>query len=232
MNRRALALAFALFFSLFCMNATAQVEQVFSSTVNDEAALVEEMNAWLSSNDAKDGQTTTLLANVVNGDDSSTHYVVLDFPDYAKWQTHMDRTAKSGDFAKYQRRTSPLESGTGEGLYLRVTDNGKSWNAGDYLFVISVRVNTEAGKAYIAAFNEYVNSGLGKKAPGLIRLLAVRAGADNTHTVIISASTFVALNKFLDDNSGSAEMSVFLQKVGAISAPTGSSILRVVKVWK
>lgn len=232
MNRKALALSFVLFISLFCMNATAQVEQVYASIVNDEAAFVEELDAWFTSPDAKNPRTASLLRVVVNGDSEITHNLVLDYADYDSWDASMDAAYKSSNFAKAQRRISGFTTGNIESLYLRVTDNGKSWKEGDYIFTISVEVSTGADEAYVKAISEYMNTNLAKKAPGLIRLLASRAGVDNTHLLIFTAPTFAAVNKFLDAHSGSKEMEDFMSKVGKISNPTDRSIHRVIKVWK
>ena len=68
----------------------------------------------------------------------------------------------------------------------------------------------------VKAFNEYMNTALAKKAPGLIRLLASRAGSESSHLVIFSAPSFAALNEFLDAHSGAKEMEDFLSKVEGI----------------
>ena len=149
------------FFLLSCTSAPAQVEQVFSDIVKDQSSFVAALDEWLSSRDAKDGQKTTLLSNVVNGDSTNTHLTVLDFPDYATWQAHMDRTAKSSDFAKYQLRSSGAST-ISEGLYLHVADNGKTWSAGDYLYIMGVNV-TGTEFAFTAALKEMLNSELSKK---------------------------------------------------------------------
>jgi len=221
---------FVFTFFLLCLSASAQVEQVFSEIVDDESSYVAAMDEWLSSKDAKAGQTTTLFVNVINGDSTTTHMTVLDFPDYDSWQTHMDITAKSSAFAKYQLRTSNVTT-LGEGLYLHVADNGKSWRPGDYLYIMGI--NVTAGPVFVAAFREFLSSELVKKAPGLIRLVANRAGSDISHTVLVTAPSFAALNKYIDSSSGNKDMEAFVSKIGGIAAPTsGNTIYRVVKVWK
>ena len=73
MKRIACTLSFVLFFSLLCVNATAQVEYVFSSTVTDEATLIEAYDEWFASDDAMHGQTVTLFAAVINGESAATN---------------------------------------------------------------------------------------------------------------------------------------------------------------
>lgn len=79
MNRKVLTLLLVCMFSLLCMNAAAQVEYVFSSTVADEATLVEAYDAWFASADARHGQTAILLASVINGESAATHTTVLEY---------------------------------------------------------------------------------------------------------------------------------------------------------
>lgn len=209
----------------------AQVEYVVDFTVTDEAALIRGADAWLTSRDAKDGQTTTLLSNMINGSADYTHIYVLDFPDYAALEKHFDRTAKSADFARYLTIENAVSSGASEGLYLHATDNGKSWKEGDYLYVVGVNV-TGSSADYTAAVKDLINSSLGKKAPGLLRLVENRAGGDSSHTVLISAPSFTSLNKYLDSFTGDPAFEAFLSKVGNMSTVTGTSIYRVVKMWK
>lgn len=233
MNGKSLALLVGLFLSLFSIQAAAQVEQVYGDIVTDEAAYLEELNAWMTSPDAKKSRprSTCVLRSEVNGSDPTTHGIVLDFADYANWEASMNATEKSKDFANMLRRNAPVAKGNSETLYLRVADNGKTWKEGDYIFVIGVDVDAGADEAYLKATKEYLNTDLAKKAPGFIRLLEARAGSDSGYIIAFSGPTFVAVNKFLDDHSGNKAMEDFLAKVGKISKPTGSSIYKVIKVW-
>lgn len=232
MDRKVLALLLVFLFSLFCMNATAQVEYVFSSVVTQPDALVKAYDAWFSSKDSKFGQTTTLLESFVNGEENSTHTTILDYPDYASLESTVAKLPDSGDFAKLQQSTSGISTGTWEGLSVRVVDNGKPWKAGDYVWAVGVNVAGGQGGKYAAAFKEYIDSKTGKQAPGLLRLMASRAGSNESHVVLVSAPTFVSLNKFMDSSGESEDLANFLSKVNAISTGTAPSIYRVVKVWK
>ena len=232
MNRKVFTLLLVCLFSLFCMQATAQVEYVFSSTVTDEGVVVEAYDAWFASKDARHGQTAILLSSVFNGESAATHTVILDFPDYASLEKAMNATAVSGDFAKMELRNSNVATGLGEGLYLRVLGNGKSYNAGDFLFAIGVQVNSGEAKAYAKAFKEFIDSDIGKKAPGMLRLMANRAGSSVSHVVLVSAPTFTALNKYMDASDGSDAFADFISKVKDISVGVDPSIYSVVKIWK
>jgi hypothetical protein len=123
-------------------------------------------------------------------------------------------------------------TGTGEGVYLHFTDNGKSPNEGSYIYGLGIQVSRGANATYTEAFNELMNSELGKQAPGMIRLLTVRAGADDTYGVLFSASTFAALNEYLDTFGESKSYENFLSKAGEISTVSGPSIYKVIKMWK
>ena len=125
MNKKALALFFGLFLFLFCAHATAQVEQVISFVTTDEETLVESLDAWFSCDDSDYGQTSALVSVVTNGSDPSTHYLVLNYPDYASFQAANEGVGKSDEFAKLDRRVSGIATSNGESMFLQVTDNGK-----------------------------------------------------------------------------------------------------------
>jgi hypothetical protein len=220
-----------LFFFLLCVSASAQVEQLVSFTVSDEATLVESLDAWFASKDSHYGQTATLVSVIAGGSGPSTHYLVINYPDYDNYQAALDGVTKSGDFAKLERRISGIVKSNGDGVYLPVTNNDKSEKTGDFLYTVDVNV-TGPDRVYIAAFNDLMNSAIGKKAPGIFKLVAKRAGGNSSHLVILSAPSFAALNKYLDSYSGDKDWASFQAKAGAISAAAGTSFLRVVKVWK
>jgi hypothetical protein len=232
MKRITCTISFLLFFSLLCINAAAQVEYVFSSNVTDDEIFIEALDGWFTSPDSKGSREAILLETFVNGDGTSTHTVVIDFPDYANQQSVMQRIPSSKDFDKYQRRVNTVATGGWEGMYLRGINNGKSYKEGDYIWVASIQVSRGENKVYTKAYEEMLGSKIGKQAPGLMRLMSVRAGSSNSHVAIFSAPTFVTLNEYLDSLSNSEEYEIFISKVKAISVLTDSSIYRVVKIWK
>lgn len=232
MNKKALALSFGLLLSLFCMNASAQVEQVISFIITDEEILVESLDAWFTSDDSDYGQTSFLVSVVANGSDPSTHYLVLNYPDYASLQAANEGVGKSDEFAKLDRRLSGIATSNGESVYVHSTDNGKPDKDGYYQYVVSVDVSGK-GSVYIAAFNELMNSEIGKKAPGIFKLVENRAGGDSDYLVILSAPSFAALNKYLDSyTDDNKDWQNFLSKVEGISVATGSGFNRIVKIWE
>ena len=232
MNKKALALSFALFLFLSCMNASAQVEQVISYTVTDEDLLVESLDAWFASDDSDYGQTSALVTVVANGSDPSTHHLVINYPDFAAYQAAIEGVGKSDEFAKLERRISGIMTSTGESVYVHATDNGEPWKAGYYQYIVPVDVSGK-GSVYIAAFNGLMNSEIGKKAPGEFKLVENRAGGDSDYLVILSAPSLAALNKYLDSyTDDNKDWQDFLSKVEGISAAMGTNFLRIVKVWK
>lgn len=210
--------------------AFAQVEQVLSYVVTDEAAMVESLDAWFASKDSDFGQTTFLVSTIANGNDPTTHYLVLIYPDYASFQAALDGVGKSEDFSKLESRISRIATLNAETLYKQVLSNSISEKAGDFLYTMTVDVT--AGLKYAAACRELMNSEIGKKAPGIFKLSAGLSGTEYSHLAIISAPSFAGLNKYLDSYAGNEDWLKFLSKVGEISTPGGSGFLRVVKVWK
>ena len=56
MDRKVFTLLLVFLFSLFCVNATAQVEYVFSNIVADNAIFIEALDGWFASDDSPDSQ--------------------------------------------------------------------------------------------------------------------------------------------------------------------------------
>jgi hypothetical protein len=233
MKRPTFTIPFLLCFSMFCicMSALAQVEQLISYTVTDEATFVESFDEWFASDESDYGQTATLVTAIADGSNPATHYLVLNYPDFASYEAAIDGVAVSDDFAKLERRISGIMAANGDSIYLHRLDNGKSEKEGDFLYTVSFNI-AGAESIFLAAQEEMINSELGEKAPGILKLVANRAGGDSSHLAIISAPSLAALNKFLDIHSGNKDWEEFQNKVGGIVASTGSSFLRVVKIWK
>jgi hypothetical protein len=231
MKRACITLPIILFFSLLCINASAQVEQVISFVVTDDATFVESLDAWFATKDSNYGQTATLMSVVANGSDPSTHYLVLNYPSFAGYQAAIDGVVKSSNFAKLERYVSKIATTNGESVYVQSVDNGKPEKNGDFMEVIGVNL-TGSDSEYVAAIKELMNSAIGKKAPGRYKLVENRAGGDSDYLAILSAPSFAALNEYMDSHSGNKDWENFLSKVSKISTATGSSFLRVVKVWK
>ena len=208
------------------------MENVISLVVDDQAAQVEIMDAWLATDDSDAGQTVTLLANLFDGDAPATHTIVADFPDYESWEELDGRRAGSAAWAQQTRASAGISSIVGSSLMLRVTDNGESWSAGDFLAVVPVTVSGRSGVAtYVAAFQEMIDSDMGEEAPGLIRLVASRAGGETSHIALITAPTFVALNEYMDSFGEREGYQTFVSGVDGLSRVVGGQVLRIVKVW-
>ncbi len=234
MKTRALVAACAAFLFTFSLNAAAQVETVIAMIITNPAAQVEIMDAWFSSDDSDVGQRVTLLANVANGPASETHTIVADFPDYESWEELDGRRAGSAAWAQQTRASASISTTISESLMLRVADNGESWSEGDFLAVIPVDVSGRGGRStYVAAFQEMIDSDMGKEAPGMIRLVATRAGSGGaSHIALLTAPSFAALNEYMDSYPDTEGFRTFRSKVDGISDTVGGQIMRVVKVWE
>lgn len=85
---------------------------------------------------------------------------------------------------------------------------------------------------YAAACRELMNSAIGKKAPGIIKLNAGLSGTESSHLSVLTAPSFAALMEYLDSYTENKDWANFLSKVEKISSSSGSGFIRVVKVWK
>ncbi len=231
MKRSTLTFFMLLSFFLFCISASAQVEQVISYVVTDEATMVDALDTWFASKESRYGQTATLVSTVSNGSDPTTHYLVVNYPNFASYQSANEGVVRSGEFAKMERRISKIMTSSGDSLYSQVLNNGKSEKAGDYVYTVSVNV-TGSEIDYAAATKELMNSDIGKKCPGVMKLMSGRSGMESSHLAVLSSPSFAALNEYLDSYTGNKDWDNFLSKVAKISTPTGTGFLRVVKIWK
>ena len=222
----------AVFLSAFCLNAAAQVENVLTVVIDNTATQIEILDAWFDSEDSDAGQRVTLLATVTNGANTATHTIVADFPDYKSLEGLNGRRGDSAAWAQQARASAGNLTILSEALMLRVADNGESWDEGDFLAVTPVSVSSRGGRAtYLAAFKEMIDSDMGKAAPGMIRLVASRAGNETSHVALITAPTFSALNEYMDSFPESEGYQTFASKVDGVSDTVGGEILRVVRVW-
>jgi hypothetical protein len=231
MKRPTLTFFLLLTFFLFCISASAQVEQVIAYVVTDEATMIDALDTWFASKESRYNQTATLVSTVANGSDPTTHYLVVNYPSFASYQAANEGVVQSGEFAKLERRISKIMTSSGDSLYSQVLSNGKSEKAGDYIYTISVNV-TGSAIEYAAAMKELMNSEIGKKCPGMMKLMSGRAGTESSHLGVLSAPSFAALNEYLDSYTGNKDWDNFLSKAAKISTPTGTGFLRVVKIWK
>jgi len=231
MKRSSFTILFLLFFSVMCVSASAQVEQQVSFVVTDEAALIEILDDWFASKDSDYGQTATLVAAVADGSNPTTHYLILNYPSFSKYEAAIDGIAKSRDFTKLERQISGIATNNGDSVYVHCADNGKSEKAGDFVWTNGGNLTGDEA-VFVAAYKDLLKSDLGKKAPGMIKLVANRAGGDVTHLAIVTAPTLAALNEYLDMHAGNKDWENFGSKVDGMIQSSGSSFLRVLKVWK
>ncbi|MEJ2112106.1 MAG: hypothetical protein P8Z37_19820 [Acidobacteriota bacterium] len=231
MKRLSFTILLLLFFSVMCISASAQVEQQVAFIVTDEAALIEILDDWFASKDSDYAQTATLVAAVADGSNPATHYLILNYPSFSKYEAAIDGIAKSHDFAILERQISGIATNNGDSVYVHRADNGKSEKAGDFVWTTGGNLTGDEA-VFVAAYTDLLKSDLGKKAPGMVKLVANRAGGDTTHLAILTAPTLAALNEYLDMHAGNKDWETFLSKAGDMIQSSGSSFLRIVKVWK
>jgi hypothetical protein len=179
MKRPTLTFFLLLTFFLFCISASAQVEQVIAYVVTDEATMIDALDTWFASKESRYNQTATLVSTVANGSDPPTHYRGVNYPSFASYQAAYEGVVQSGEFAKLERRISKIMTSSGDSLYSQVLSNGKSEKAGDYIYTISVNV-TGSAIEYAAAMKELMNSEIGKKCR-MMKLMSAAPATESSH---------------------------------------------------
>ena len=214
-------------FALFSSSAAfAQVERVFGLTISDPARFIEVIDEYRSSGTESDYKLT-LLQQVVDGGDPSTHTLVSLHKDAAALEKTMDAHVGSKDFQDYIRARSRVSKGTSNVLAVHRQNFGRNdWREGDFVTVVNINVRDVS--KFLAA-HEALHKKTKIKMPGMKRVVSL-ISAGSSHAVLLSAPSLAELFDYSDKFSTSAEFAEYRQNNGGTQA-TGTMLLRVVKVW-
>jgi len=206
-------------------SAFAQVEQVTTMKVSNQAAMIANIDYYLASGEAQ-AQSVTVLRHLHDGVDPSTHTVVAIFDDLEALESSMDRRANSAAWAAVGRAGASISKITSSTLAIQRQTWGKSsWEAGDYL--AAVLLNTSDQVAWIAAVDKMMGS-IEFKNPEMFRIVRLRGGP-STHAVLIVASSYAELITFMEQLEMSDEFATM--RGAAENKVVGTTIYQVAKVW-
>lgn len=206
------------------------VETYIGFDVESPSAVVAALDGLFATEAAR-GSKLFLVRSLFDGDDPATHFLVSEYDSYADYDAMTAQKVRSGDWANAMRAIDnagvPVRSGFG----IIRANYGEGWPDRDnFIMVYSIDVK-DAG-AYAKALDKLANSEIGKKAPGITRLLENRsAGVAPTHFVVMSGPSFAALNEHLDAMFASKAYKDFNDDVEDIRTIVGTATYRKVKVW-
>ena len=181
--------------------------------------------------DEAEGYRVFLVESVFDGDRPATHFVVGEYDSFASYEALVERRENSLAWhqavAAFTAATKPVANGIG----ITRAAYGEGWPDRDnFVAVFDVAV-TDAAK-YAKAFDKLANSDIGKKAPGITRLMETRyAPSGASHYVLMSGPSFAALNEHLDMMFASDEYDDFNDDVKNIRKVVGTALYRKVKAW-
>lgn len=230
MIRRSLSLSIISLLFCFGHTASAQVLQVIGCDVERAGPFAATVNnVWEALSDGY-RPTVTLIANAINGNNKETHAVLLNHPDYERYEAWGARLAQSTDVQLIFERSDGNSECDTQLLVIERASWGDSdadwaWNA-----VFPVTTSDAAG--YLEAFDKMMNSETGESIVGGVMLYEARAGGTNTHVVAVLAPSFAALNRNLDTLFSSDDYADFVDAVGGSRVLGPRSQNRHVRTWE
>ncbi len=229
MRRSSVKLAVASLLLCVAQASSAQVLQIIGCTVEKPGPFAGIVNQiWETMSDGY-RPTVTLIATAVNGPNPQTHTVVLNHPDYERYEAWGARVAESPAAQLILERGSDISECNNQALLIERASWGNvgeewAWNA-----VFPVTASDSA--TYAEAFGDLMTSDTGESVTGSTVLYEARAGGTNTHLIAVLSPSFAALNRDLDTLFSSDDYDDFIDAVGENRVLGVRSQSRHVRTW-
>lgn len=209
----------------------AEVNYYVEAVVSDAAAYEKSLGEWMQSADARQaGYRLTLMSVIANGHSPATHVIVSQVADYAGVDRLLRTADGSKDWRALQAATGSICKPDTEGHAVVLANYGaQRWEQGDVLAAIAMHIEDASGVE--SAFAELRQAALGRQAPGMVRLMRTMEGGAVSHYILVSASSFDALNRYFDAMRSSADYARFQGKSGTNAEVIGVRYLKVERVW-
>jgi hypothetical protein len=164
-----------------------------------------------------------------NGEDPSTHRIIVAYPDYAALEAFRGRIAGSAAQLALGNSIDAAADCQSNGLAVLRGSWGNQEAPAPYFAAYGISATDSA--AFAAAFTELAES-QASALPGSIFLFENRAGIrGDTHLVAISAPTLAGLNQYLDTLFASDDYADYLEEVGSIRTITWRNQAFRMRVW-
>jgi hypothetical protein len=164
-----------------------------------------------------------------NGEDPSTHRILVAYPDYAALEEFRGRVVGSTAQARIGNTLDAVGNCETNGLAVMRGQWGNQNVQAAYFAVYGISATD--GAAFTAAFGR-LGAAQAATAPGPIYLFENRAGIGaDTHLVVIGAPTLAGLNTYLDSLFASDEYADYIEDVREIRTITSRNQAFRVRAW-
>jgi hypothetical protein len=202
------------------------VERVVGLDISNSRAQLAAMDRLFAS-DVMSGQKATLWASEFDGSAPNNHTLVVQHDSYEDLQSRGARVFSSAEWMAFQQAADGTSEVTNNLMAVERLRDGSGWANHGALVVFTMTISDPA--AYTDAFTDLIDS---SQNPGSVRLMELRFGGEGaTHAALISATDFVAANKYLDELLSSSAYRSFSRKVGDIRDIKTVSYYRRIKSW-
>jgi hypothetical protein len=219
-------------FALFAVSsgAMAQALTYVDCEVEDAPSVVAAITRLYDSMEGGARPTIFLDQWIWNGEDPSTHRIVVAYPDYAALEAFRGRVGGTAAQLAIGNTLDVVADCNTNGLaVLRGQWGNQEAPAAAYYAVYGISATD--GPAYAAALERLATS-QATTAPGSILLFENRAGIrGDTHLVVIGAPTLAGLNEYLDTLYASDEFADFTDDVSDIRTVTWRNQAFRVRAW-
>lgn len=207
----------------------------FAASPQNAPKLVAAIDAWMAGAGGSYPGQVALYANEADGSDPATHTIIATFPSAAANEAYgrqiQEDEKKSAEWAKlmavFTENTTLVQ--TTRGTFV------KSWgevDPADSVWMHHMITVRDPG-ALVAAFDRWMNSATGRKAPGQVHLSGVVAGGlgSPSHVVSIGYASQAEAEQWQDSLAGNGDYATFLAAVQQISDYHGANLAVRVKAW-
>jgi hypothetical protein len=207
--------------------------QVYTLQVSDPAALLGAMQKFRSSpTGMKNPSGVSLSQFVANGEDPSTHSIIVSYPSGAAMDAARSMNQGSNDWAEASQTfqsVSEFRSSAVFQLMNAVVKEGAVTSPNPVSMNIMLEVTDQA--AFMSAFDKIWNSESAKAFPGNRYLGSALANGQSraTHVVAFQANDMATLLSGMQKMQSSPEMAAYLKKAGSFRRVDGETI--GVSVW-
>jgi len=225
MIRRLLLLLTALFVTGFTTNALAAdappfgYAQLYTLEVSDPASLLAAMQKFRSSSvGMKNPSGVSLNQFLANGDDESTHSIIVTYPSAAAMDASRKMNMGTEEWGEAAASFQAAAEFTSESIsqLLNARINQPDLNSMNPVSM-SIGLGVSNPGAFMEAFTKLWDSSAAKTFPGNSYLVNVLASGESaiTHAVVFQAKDMATLLSAMDTLQSSPEMTAYLKRAGS-----------------
>jgi hypothetical protein len=209
--------------------AIAQALTYVDCEVDDSASVIAAITRFYDSLEGDAKPAVFLDQWIWNGEDPSTHRILIAYPDYAALEAFRSSVVGSAAALAIGNTLDAVADCNSNGLAVLRGAWGNQEAQSTYFAVYGISTTDSA--AYAAALENLAES-QANLAPGSILLFENRAGIrSDTHLVVIGAPTLAGLNTYLDALFASDDFADYGEEVGPIRTVTSRSQAFRMRVW-